>query len=108
MATLETSPEANYDGQGTDGRTEKATYRGTSYRSAQKLWNRVLIPPPSMENSIPPPFFNPLISQHNCYKILSFRWNKILEKMISVWRIASLSEFPPLTIVLYLVMYVSG
>ena len=32
MATLETSLEANYDRHG----TRKATYRGTSYRSAQK------------------------------------------------------------------------
>jgi len=31
MATLETSLEANYH-----RRTDKATYRGTSYRSAQK------------------------------------------------------------------------
>ena len=36
MATLETSPEANYDGRTDTGRTEKATFRGTSYRSAQK------------------------------------------------------------------------
>ena len=32
IATLETSLEANYD-----RRTDKATYRGTSYRSAQKI-----------------------------------------------------------------------
>ena len=38
MATLKTSPEANYDTGRTDGHgTEKATYRGTSYRSAQKI-----------------------------------------------------------------------
>ena len=42
MATLETSLEANYDKRTdtrwtqTDGQTEKATYRGTSYRSAHK------------------------------------------------------------------------
>ena len=36
MATLETSLEANYDGHRTDGQEDKATYRGTSYRSAQK------------------------------------------------------------------------
>ena len=35
MATQETSLEANYDGQA-DGQAEKATYRGTSYHSAQK------------------------------------------------------------------------
>ena len=39
MATLETSPEANCDRR-TDGQTDrqadKATYRGSSYRSAQK------------------------------------------------------------------------
>ena len=33
---LETSLEANYDRRTPDGQTEKATYRGTSYRSAQK------------------------------------------------------------------------
>ena len=32
MAALEGSLEASYD----TGQTEKATYRGTSYRSAQK------------------------------------------------------------------------
>ena len=32
MVTLKTSPEANYHGHHMD----KATYRGTSYRSAQK------------------------------------------------------------------------
>ena len=38
MVTLKTSLEANYDTGRTDGhRTEKATYRGTSYRSAQKI-----------------------------------------------------------------------
>ena len=36
MATLETSLEANYDIGQTDGQEDKATYRGTSYRSAQK------------------------------------------------------------------------
>ena len=40
MATLETSPEANSDrrtGRQAGGQKEKATYRGSSYRSAQKL-----------------------------------------------------------------------
>ena len=36
MATLETSLEANYDRWTSDGQADKATYRGTSYRSAQK------------------------------------------------------------------------
>ena len=37
IATLETSLKANYDRRTRDtGRTDKATYRGTSYRSAQK------------------------------------------------------------------------
>ena len=35
MASLETSPKANSDRQ-KDAMTEKATYRGLSYRSAQK------------------------------------------------------------------------
>ena len=43
MSTLETSLEANYDRRTSDGRTDgqtdKATYRGTSYRSAQKECN---------------------------------------------------------------------
>ena len=34
MAPLETSLEANYDNDG--HRTDKATYRGMNYRSAQK------------------------------------------------------------------------
>ena len=41
MATLETSPEANYD----TGRTDKATYRGTSYRSAQKYLYKKIVGP---------------------------------------------------------------
>ena len=42
IATLETSLEANYD-----GRTNKATYRGPSYRSAQKeTLNGGLVKPP--------------------------------------------------------------
>ena len=37
MATLKTSLEANYDRHRTDiGQADKATYRGTGYRSAQK------------------------------------------------------------------------
>ena len=44
MATLETSPEANYDTTWTD----KATYRGTSYRSAQKV-----VPELTMETKNP-------------------------------------------------------
>ena len=39
MATLETSLEANYDRRTLDGQADKATYRGTSYRSAQKYKN---------------------------------------------------------------------
>ena len=38
MATLETSPEA-YSDRKKDAMTEKATYRGSSYRSAQKWDN---------------------------------------------------------------------
>ena len=39
MATLEPSLEANYDRHRTDiGQADKATYRGTSYRSAQKSY----------------------------------------------------------------------
>ena len=38
MATLQTSLEANSDRQ-TGRQTEKATYRGSSYRSAQKAAN---------------------------------------------------------------------
>ena len=40
MATLETSPEANCDrrtGRRAGGQDDKATYRGSSYRSAQKM-----------------------------------------------------------------------
>ena len=37
LATLKASLEANYDRRTPDGHgTDKATYRGTSYRSAQK------------------------------------------------------------------------
>ena len=39
MATFKTSPEANSDrrtGRQAGGQKEKATYRGSSYRSAQK------------------------------------------------------------------------
>ena len=39
MATLKTSLEANYETR----RTENATYRGTSYRSAQKLKLAIII-----------------------------------------------------------------
>ena len=39
IATLETSLEANYDGRTRD----KATYRGPSYRSAQKYWTSLEI-----------------------------------------------------------------
>ena len=40
MATLETSPEANCDRQA-DRQNDKATYRGSSYRSAQKRENKL-------------------------------------------------------------------
>ena len=44
MATLEPSLEANYDRHRTDiGQADKATYRGTSYRSAQKVVSTILL-----------------------------------------------------------------
>ena len=70
VATLKTSLEANSERQNTEGKKENATFRGSSYRSAQKLlggW--VLIPristhhlkdghPQSTGPLTPPPFQN--------------------------------------------------